>query len=86
MKDNLLQEAAHNLDKKIEKVVKKLDHKVDTAEGWFTKKMTSAKKMYRRHILGDDSKITIEELYMLNMYIMAFSIGAMLGVGTGKLM
>jgi len=48
--------------------------------------MFNARKMYRKHVLGDRSKISVEELYILNMYIMAFSIGTMLGVGTGKVL
>lgn len=82
----MLHETARQLDKKVEKIAGKLDKKMNAADSWFNKQSKSARKMYKKYILGDNSKITVDELYMLNMYIMAFSIGTMLGVGTGKLL
>lgn len=83
-----MKDAARRLDRKLEKAAEKLDRKLGQAEQkadwWFSKKFDSARKMYRKHVLGDSSNITVDELYMLNMYIMAFSVGTMLGVGTGK--
>ncbi|XP_042872454.1 uncharacterized protein LOC122253443 [Penaeus japonicus] len=83
-----MKDTARRLDRKLEKAADKLDRKLAQAEQkadwWFSKKLDSARKMYRKHVLGDESRITVDELYMLNMYIMAFSVGTMLGVGTGK--
>ncbi|XP_064093754.1 FUN14 domain-containing protein 1-like [Macrobrachium nipponense] len=83
--EHVLQDAARQLDKKLDKLADKLDKKVHTADSWVNKQMKQARKVYRKHILGDDSKITVDELYLLNMYIIAFSAGTMLGVGTAKI-
>lgn len=84
-----LQDAARRLDRKLEKAAEKLDRKLNQAEqkadSWMNKRLDSARKTYRKYVLGDSSKITVDEMYMLNMYIMAFCAGTMLGVGTGKI-
>ena len=83
---NVLQDTARQIDKKIDKFAGKLDRQINTADSWFNKQMKHARKMYRKHILGDTSSITVDEMYQLNMYIIAFSAGAMLGVGTAKML
>lgn len=70
----------------MDKLAGKLDQRLNTADSWFNKQMKHARKMYRKHILGDTSKITVDEMYILNMYIIAFSAGAMLGVGSAKIL
>ncbi|XP_076043470.1 FUN14 domain-containing protein 1 [Oratosquilla oratoria] len=78
------------LDHKLEKAVEKLEKQVNKLEGkadtWLDKKFSQAKRAYRHHVLGDKRKETVDELYLLNMYILAFSAGTMLGVGVGKLL
>ena len=68
---------AEKLDRKLDK----LEHKTDS---WLTKKLSSADRLYRKYVLGDTSRETIDDLYLLNMYILAFSAGTMLGMATGK--
>lgn len=87
---NLLRDAARQVDRKLEKAAIKLDRKLNKveqkAESWVNKRMKSAQKVYRKYVLGDNSTFTVDELYMLNMYIMAFSAGTMLGVGMAKML
>ncbi|KAK8732139.1 hypothetical protein OTU49_007204 [Cherax quadricarinatus] len=88
--ENLLRDAARQMDRKLEKAAIKLDRKLNKveqkAESWVNKRMKSAQKAYRKYVLGDNSTFTVDELYMLNMYIMAFSAGTMLGVGMAKML
>lgn len=87
---NLLQDAARKIDRKLEKAAEKLDRKLNRveqkAESLISKQIRSARKMYNKHVLGEDRMFTVDELYMLNMYIMAFSAGTMLGVGMAKIL
>jgi len=78
-----LHDAARALDKKLDKVASKIDKKLDKADNWLSSQLNKANRSYRQRILGDD--VTVEDLYVLNMYILAFSAGTMLGVGTAKM-
>ncbi|XP_045620213.2 FUN14 domain-containing protein 1 [Procambarus clarkii] len=88
--ENLLQDAARKIDRKLEKAAEKLDRKLNRveqkAESLISKQIRSAQKMYNKHVLGEDRMFTVDELYMLNMYILAFSAGTMLGVGMAKIL
>nr|XP_045620213.1 FUN14 domain-containing protein 1-like [Procambarus clarkii]XP_045620214.1 FUN14 domain-containing protein 1-like [Procambarus clarkii]XP_045620215.1 FUN14 domain-containing protein 1-like [Procambarus clarkii] len=88
--ENLLQDAARKIDRKLEKAAEKLDRKLNRveqkAESLISKQIRSARKMYNKHVLGEDRMFTVDELYMLNMYILAFSAGTMLGVGMAKIL
>ncbi|KAK8378412.1 hypothetical protein O3P69_011125 [Scylla paramamosain] len=85
-----MQSAARRLDRSLEKAADRLERTMNRAEhradSWFGKKMDSARRLYRRHILGDTSRVSVDEMYMLNMYVMAFTAGTMLGVGTAKIL
>lgn len=73
------------MEKAAENIESRLNQAEQKADTWVNKRLIAGRKLYRKHILGDNSKITVDELYMLNMYIMAFSAGTMLGVGMAKI-
>uniref|UniRef100_A0A0P4W1J3 FUN14 domain-containing protein n=1 Tax=Scylla olivacea TaxID=85551 RepID=A0A0P4W1J3_SCYOL len=85
-----MQSAARRLDRSLEKAADRLERTMNRAEqradSWLGKKMDAARRLYRRHILGDTSRVSVDEMYMLNMYVMAFTAGTMLGVGTAKIL
>ncbi|CAL4170561.1 unnamed protein product [Meganyctiphanes norvegica] len=81
--EDILHDAARALDKKLDKVTSKLDGKLTKADNWLSSQLNKANRSYRQRILGDD--VTVDDLYVLNMYILAFSAGTMLGVGTAKI-
>lgn len=86
----VLRDTARQIDRKLEKAANNLERKIirteQKADTWLSKQLNTAHGLYRKHVLGDSSKVTVDELYILNMYIMAFAAGTMLGVGTAKIL
>ena len=86
---NYYRSPADQLDEKLMKMADKMDRRFEKlqnkTDSWLSKKINSAGRTYRKYILGDENSIYVDELYLINMYILAFSAGTMLGLATGKL-
>ncbi|KAB7494519.1 FUN14 domain-containing protein 1 [Armadillidium nasatum] len=76
---------SRQFDKTINKAVRRLESLESEADNWFNKKLRSGRKFYQKYILGNSSEITVEDLYALHIYILAFATCTMMGRAFGRI-
>lgn len=75
---------SEQLDKTLTNAARRLEDLESKADTWFNRKLRSGQKLYRKYILGKSSEITIEELYAIHVYLLAFTACTMLGRALGR--